>query len=108
MGGAKLVGLARRVQRVREEEQAIDKRSIVGRDHGGLPPAVGVPAKKDPVKWAVGRQSSYSCNRTLQTFAILSAGAGKGWAVRTLLAIRKVTSQNCDSRCGECACHRHQ
>jgi hypothetical protein len=88
MGGAKLVGLARRVQRVREKQQAIDKRSIVGRDHGGLPPAVRVPAKKDPVKWAVGRQSSYSCNRTLQTFAILSAGAGKGWAVRTLLAIR--------------------
>jgi hypothetical protein len=45
--GAELIGLARRMQRIGKQEQAIRHAGFVRAQHGGLPSTVRLPADKD-------------------------------------------------------------
>ena len=53
--GAQLLRLIRRMERVRQQEQRIHNRGILGCQHAGLPAAVGVPAQKQANRLAIAR-----------------------------------------------------
>ena len=44
---AQLLGLARRMQRIGEQQQAVGQIGMLGRGHRGLPSAVGMPSRED-------------------------------------------------------------
>src|SRR5512146_1396301 len=86
VGGAQLLRLARRVQRIRKQEQAGRQVWLFGHQHGRLAAAVGMSAEKD-FACNLSPQDFYG---TAEAFAIAGGAAGKWRSVGPLLAKRKI------------------
>ena len=48
MLGAQPLGFAGRVQGIGKQQEALNQPGLVGGQHGGLAPAIGLPAEDDP------------------------------------------------------------
>ena len=88
--GALLLGLARGMERVGEQEQRGDQARLFGAEHAGLASAVGVTAEKNFAR----HQLFHRGNRVLQPGAIAGGVAGAGGTEGSHLPIREITTQN--------------
>jgi len=102
--GAELFRFARRVQRIREQQQGMGDGRVLGSEKRSLPPPVRVPAQYDEPR----RDLTHCFGGALQPFAIARGRPGKRGAGRTHLAIRKIAAQNVKSCAGEFFRHRAQ
>src|SRR5260370_26788398 len=92
-----LVGLARRMQRVGEQQQTRDKFRLFGTEHAGLASAVGVSAEGN----ASGYYFLHRGDGVAQAGTITGRIARAGRSVSPQLAIREVAAQDCESGAGE-------
>jgi hypothetical protein len=77
------------VKRVREEKEAIGQARFRSRQHGGLPPAVGLAAQKD----ASRNKLSYNTHRPAQPIAVFAAVSS--WrSAGAQLSKRKIAAQH--------------
>lgn len=108
MRGARLLRFIRRMERVRQQEQRIRNRLVLGCQHAGLPAAVGVPAQKQANRMAVARGGlPNDLYRAPQSRAVLRTIAERR-TVRARLAERQIAAQHHDAGRGECLGHGDQ
>ena len=88
--GTQLRWFARRMQRVREQEQSCDKLRIFGGQHAALAAAIGMAAEKNLSR----RLSSQDFHGPAQAFTIARGHGGKRRAVRTRLAKWEIATQD--------------
>src|SRR5579863_8237299 len=86
---AQLSGLAGRMQRVRQQEQSLRQLRLIGRQHAGLPAAVGMAAQIDMPR----NDRAQSVNRLLQARAI-GGGAPRRRRPTALPAKGQIASQD--------------
>ena len=103
MRRAQLLGLIRRMQRIRQQQQRVGNRRIFGYKHARLPAAVRMAAQEHANRLALGYLAD-GLHRAPQSRAILCAVA-KRRAVRTRLAERQIAAQHHDA--GICECFRY-
>jgi hypothetical protein len=93
VAGAELVGPLRRVERIGEEEEAIDEAGLSGREicgeHGGHAATVGVSAEEDAAGGLAADEIDGGEKSLLVTF-----GAAEGRAVGTELAEREIAAKD--------------
>jgi len=100
---AKLIGLSRRMQRIRQQEEAgSQSRSFVrgflrnlGTEHAGLPSAVGVAAEK----YAAGREILDYRDCILQAGTIAFAVAWCRRSVGSILTVGEIAAQHHETSC---------
>src|SRR5271154_404815 len=98
MLGAELLGLARRMQGIRQQEEAgSQSRSFfrgllrsLGAEHAGLPSTIRVAADK----YAARREILQDCDCILQASAIAFAVARSRRAVGPILAVGEIAAQH--------------
>jgi hypothetical protein len=90
MLGALLLGLARGMERVGEQEERGDQVWLFSTEHAGLASAIGMTAQEE----AAGNHSSYGGEGVLQTGAVARGVTGAGWAEGPGLAIGKIAAQD--------------
>src|SRR5579859_6489047 len=88
--GAQLHRLARRVQRIREQQQAGGNTRLLSSQRGGLASAVRMSAEKDPAGYFLAQNSCGPAD----AFAIACCHSGKWRPVRAQLAKRKIEAQH--------------
>src|SRR5437868_15030276 len=88
---AKLIGFARRMQRIGEQQQPGDKVWIFRAEHCGLAAAIGVSAEKD-LSWD---NSSQRRHGIVQSCAVALGISGERRSSVTLLAEGQIAAQNC-------------
>jgi len=97
MLGSLLFGLARRMQRVRKQQQGRDECGIFSAEHAGLATAVGVASEKE----TSGDHSSLLRDRVFQAGAVAGGVAGTGRAEWPRLPVRQVAAEHGKAGCGE-------
>jgi len=100
MLGALLLGLARRMQRVGEQEEGGNWLGVfcgLGAEHAGLASAIGVAAEEE----AAGNYFFQGGERVLQAGAVAGGVAGAGRAEGSRLAIGEIAAQDGESGGGE-------
>jgi len=100
MLSARLLRSARRMQRIREQEQACDQLWFFRAEHARLSASVGMPSKK----YATGNCSFHRGDGILQTGAVAGGVAQSRRAVRAGLAVREIATQNGESRASKGFC----
>ena len=99
-----LLRLARRVQRIGEQQQRIGDGGVLGSEECSLPSAVRVPAEDDEFR----RDLTYRFGGALQSFAIARGCAWERRTRGTCLAIGKIAAQNVKPSAGELLRHGAQ
>src|SRR5271165_5445836 len=94
---AQLLRLARRMQRVGEEQEAVRQFRRGSGQHARLASAVGVAAQE----YAALRKLAHGEDRVAKPLAVALRATGAGRAVRRRLAVRQVAAQDEDARLGE-------
>src|SRR5258708_24805201 len=97
MSRSQLLGLARWVQRIREQEQSVNYPRLFSGQHGCLPASVGMPTKKNATTCSLLHHS----NGTRQSFTVARAHCRKWRAMRACLAKGKITPQHMESSLAE-------
>src|SRR5215471_3114716 len=87
---AQLSRLARRMQGIREQKQAVRYCPVFGEKHGGLPAAVRVATEVN----AAAHQRTQHLNCSLETGAIRCGASWRRRPVRTLLAKWEIAAQD--------------
>src|SRR5256885_6464905 len=103
MAGPKLRGLARRVKRVRQEQETIRQAWLRSREHGGQPSAIGLAAQEDASRNKL-LQNGYCAPQTFPIFASISSRR----SMRASLAKRQVAAKDCPSSLREFFGQRHE
>ena len=96
-----LFRLARRVQRIREEQQRLRHGRGFGGQQSRLTSAIRMPAEDDTSR----RNLAHGVGGLTQSFAIAGRCAGKRRSGGTQLAIGKIAAQDVKSRLRKCLCH---
>ena len=104
MLNAKLLRLARRMQRIGKQQQSGHQLRLRGAKHRRLPPAIGVAAQKNSARHILAQ----SRNRIAQTRAIAFRIARKRRAGSPLLAKGQIAAQNDVAMSGKSFAERHQ
>lgn len=86
---ARLVGAARRVKRVGEQEQGLDQAGFGGGEHRGLASSIGMAAEEDAGEIEIAE----GLNRGAEAGLIL-LGAVVGWPVRAELAEGQIAAKH--------------
>ena len=97
IGGAQLLRLLGGMQRVGEQQQSVGELGPLGGEHGGLPPAVGVPAGED----APRRQLADFGHGFGDAFAVAGLPGGEGRAAGAQHAEGEVVAQDGHSQFAE-------
>ena len=90
MGGSQLVGFARRVQRIREQQQCIDEARLLGCQDARLPSAVRMAAQPQVFRLSFANPQKLGA----QPFPISRCIARARRAVRSLLTKGQIVSLN--------------
>ena len=112
MLGAELLGLSRRMQGIRQQEQAGSQfRSFfrgflcsLGAEHAGLPPAVGVASEK----YVAAREILDDRGCVLQACAVAFAVARSRRAVGAILTVGEIAAQHDEAGLGKSFRQRDQ
>jgi hypothetical protein len=104
MSGPQLLGLARRMKRIGEQQKTIDESGLVRSQHGSLTSAIGMSAEKDAAAVLRARLE----RKLVQTGSVARGIAWSRRARWTLLTIGQIDAQHMDSEHGDRAIHRHQ
>src|SRR5579863_3809294 len=97
MLNAKLLRLARRMEWIREQQQARNQLGLLGAEHGGLASAIGVSAQKNSASKLADRVHTVA-----ESFAIAGSISGAGWAESAALTEGQVAAQHEKSCVGKC------
>ena len=100
---AKLVGPARRMQRIRQQEQSVCK-LLLGEKHARLPSAIALPTDKHLSRDKLPHRPD--C--VLQPLAITSSISGPWWAIMPGLPKRQITAQHDKNRASKGFRERHE
>jgi hypothetical protein len=92
------------MQRVREQEQSVNQSLILGGQDGGLPPSVGMSAKKSSPRRLLPQK--FDC--ATQSLTISGRIGGKRRPVRPLLAEGHIAAEDREPGIGESASQRGQ
>lgn len=102
--GTELFNLARRMQRIGEQEQSIGDGGRLRSQKGCLPPSVRVPTEDDEFRCDL----THCFGGALQSLPIARGCARERRTGGVHLAIRKIAAQNVKSGAGECFRYRAQ
>lgn len=94
---ALLLGAARRMERVGEQQEGRGQVWLLGAEHAGLASAIGVASEVD----AAGQHCSHLCDCVLQACAVADGVAGAGRAKRTRLAKWQIAAEDGEARGGK-------
>ena len=94
---ALLLGAARGMQRVGEQEEGRGQVRLLGAEHASLTAAIGVASEVD----AAGQHCSYLCDGVLQARTVDGGVAGAGRAKRTRLAKWQIAAEDGEARRGK-------
>jgi hypothetical protein len=100
----KLVRLARRMQRIRKEQQPSHKIRLGSAQHRALPPPVRVSSQKDPP----AAQFPQNCNRSSEPIPIPCSVPRPRGTIRPILPIGKIATKHSKSGPSERSSHRYQ
>lgn len=101
---ALLLGLTRRMQRVRKQQQASGEFRLFGTEHARLASTIGMAAEEDAARDLFSKGG----NSVLQAGAIARGVARTGRSPGADLSKREIAAEDGESRGRECLCHDDQ
>jgi hypothetical protein len=104
VGCSQLVGATGRVERVGEQQKAIEQAGFAGGKHGRLPASVGMAAEEYAARGLLphGRDGGF------KSLLVAFRTAALGWPVGTRLAKGQIAAEDGESGVAECACQGHK
>ena len=98
MGRAQFVRAARWMERIGEQQEAVDEAWFGSGEHGGLTSPVGMAAEED----VACRLAAHRGEGGLDSLLIAFCASARWRAVRARLAEGQIAAEDCDARVAEC------